>query len=139
VGAVGRGLDVAFRLEGDPRALDGVAEAAGNLAAAKVAADRKEPLDWRIFRIDQLDGGLHYRLAVRHPARLLDLGLEKQLRQELARRCTEPPERLLEEYRAARARGLPGVALRAVPETVDYWADPLWVRIGTLPPANPPP
>jgi hypothetical protein len=136
---VSRGLDVAFRLQGDPQALDAVAEAAGNLTAAQVAADRKELLEWRIFRIDQLDGGSHYRLAVRHPARWLDLGLEKELRRELAHRCTEPPERLLAEYAHSRTGGLTAVPLKAIPETVDYWADPLWVRIGTMPPANPPP
>ncbi len=134
-----RGLDVAFRLQGEPAQLDAVAEAAGNLAAVGVAAAREEPLEWRIFRIDQLDGGSHYRLAVRHPARLFDLGLERDLRQELARCCAEPPEELLGRFAAARRGGLAAVAIKAIPETVDYWADPLWVRIGTLPPPNPPP
>lgn len=133
-----RGLDVAFRLEGDPLRVDEVAEAAGNLVAAEVGTARKEKLEWRIFRIDQLDGGRHYRLAVRHPARVFDIGLEGQLRQQLAHRCTEPPEALLEEYARARQAGLEAVPIRAVPETVDYWADPLWVRMGTVPPPDRP-
>ncbi len=134
-----QGPDVAFRLEGDPLQLDPVAEAAGNLAAATVAAERNEPLEWRIFRVDQLDGGSHYRLAVRHPARWLDRGLERQLRQELARRCAEPPDRLRDELDTVRRGGGRVVSLRVIPETVDYWADSLWVGIGTMPPADPPP
>jgi hypothetical protein len=136
---VSRGLDVAFGLQGDPQALDPVAEAAGNLAAAKVAADREERLEWRVFRINQLDGGSHYRLVVRHPAHLFHFGLERDLRQELARQCREPPTELLAQFARARSQGLAAVPLKAIPETVDYWADPLWVRIGTMPPANPPP
>ena len=73
-----RGVEVDISLE---RGLtnDGfVAEALGNLAAYRLAADRRERLEWQVLRVDT-SGGHHFRLVVRHPERALDVGFAHAL------------------------------------------------------------
>ncbi len=124
-----RGLEVDIHLVPGLHDEGFVAEALGNLAADELGRARGERLQWQVLRVTGA-GGHHYRLIVRHPDHLLDVGLGRALRTTLSRLARFTPAKLHLELDRARAAGLQLVRLRTVHETVDYWHDDFWNWIG---------
>ena len=128
-GDVHRGIEVNIGLrEGLPNEAF-VAEALGNLAVFSLARERGERLDWQVLRVD-VGGRHHYRLVVRHPDRVLDLGLVHELGRILHRLSDEDVEQLRERFSDAQKNGLKPVPLRHVRESVDFWRDDFWNWLG---------
>ena len=69
-----RGLEIGRHLRPGLANEEFVAEAIPNLAAFRLQQERGEPLVWQMLRVE-LSGSHHYRLVIRHPDRLLDLGI----------------------------------------------------------------
>ncbi len=106
-----------------------VAEALGNLAAFELASRRGERLDWQVLRVE-LTGHHHFRLIVRHPDRVLDLGFARDLQEILHTLSQQSPEGLRQRFEEAQRGGLKPVPLRHVRESVDLWQDDFWNWIG---------
>lgn len=106
-----------------------VAQALGNLAAMRLQEDRKERLEWQILRVEG-SRGHHYRLVLRHPERVLDLGFKSALEQVLNDLSNESVDQLRERLRMAEQAGLQAVKLRPIRQEVDYWRDDFWNWIG---------
>ncbi len=68
----------------------------------------------------------HFRLVLRHPTRLLDVGFKSALSATLDRLSAHAVDQLRGELRAAEAAGLHPLELRRVPEEVDFWRDDFW-------------
>lgn len=113
-------------IEGD----DFVAQALGNLAAYRLAAQRHERLIWQVLRVKTSSAQHHYRLVLRHPDRTLDLGLKADLGEVLNRLSDLTQDQLADQLREAERAGLHEVKLRSVEEDVDYWQDDFWNWIG---------
>ena len=124
-----RGLQIDLRLRSGLTNEAFVAEALGNLAAYRLARQRNERLEWQVLRVDG-SGGHHYRLVVRHPERVLDLGIGHELRRLLAALSKEDVASLRAQFLDAERSGLKPVPLRHVHETVDLWHDHFWDSIG---------
>lgn len=107
-----------------------VARALGNLAAFRLAQERKEPLAWQVLRVQTSEHQHHYRLAVRHPDRVLDLGFRQELEHILADLADESEDELREKFAAAEREGLKAQPVRHVKEAVDFWEDKFWEYIG---------
>jgi hypothetical protein len=107
-----------------------VAEAIGNLAAFELARARGEPLDWQVLRVETSAGHHHFRLIVRHPERLLDVGFARELGGVLRSLSDEDVDALRQRFEAARRGGLKPVPLRHVRESVDLWRDDFWNWLG---------
>ncbi len=108
---------------------DFIASALGNLAVWKLAASRKERLEWQVLRVDG-SGRHHYRLIVHHPERLLDLGVRTDLVHILDGLSNEDVTELRHRLSAAETEGLRPMGLRRVHEKVDLWQDDFWNSIG---------
>ncbi len=125
-----RGVAVGIRLRPGLPDENFIARALGNLAAFRLQRERNEPLEWQVLRVEGSPGQHHYRLVIRHPDRLLDLGLEGDLSETLHRLSQETPEDLHRELTAAESEGLRSVPLRTVHEAVDFWRDDFWNWLG---------
>jgi hypothetical protein len=126
---VHRGVEVGIYLRRGLADDNYVAKALGNLAAFRLQTDRKEPLEWQVLRVEG-SAGHHYRLVLRHPERILDLGFSSQLETVLRDLSNETVDELSERLRTAEASGLVPVELRTVRQEVDYWRDDFWNWMG---------
>ncbi len=124
-----RGLEVGIYLRPGLGDDNFVAAALGNLAGFELQAERNEPLEWQVLRVEG-SAGHHYRLVLRHPERILDLGFQSQLETILHRLSDESVDDLRERLRRAEAGGLRPVKLRTVRAEVDYWRDDFWNWLG---------
>jgi hypothetical protein len=103
--------------------------AIGNLAAYRVQQERHEPLAWQVLRVEE-QGRHHFRLVLRHPDRVLDLGFERSVTQQLDDLSNESVDELRVKFEAAQRSGLKPVPLRHVRESVDLWQDDFWNWFG---------
>ncbi len=137
-----RGVEIGIFLQPNLHEEEFVARALGNLAAFRLAQERKEPLEWQVLRVQTSEHQHHYRLIVRHPDRVLDLGFRKDLERILSDLSDETEEQLRGRLQAAEREGLKAQPLRHVKEEVDFWEDKFWEYIGgpygfgPLPPAK---
>jgi len=106
-----------------------IAEALGNLAAFRLQQERGEALAWQVLRVEG-SAGHHFRLIVRHPDRVLDLGIIHHLKRLLDSLSEETIEELRKQFEAAGREGLKPTRIRHVHETVDYWQDDFWYWFG---------
>jgi hypothetical protein len=109
---------------------DFVASAIGNLAAFALERKRKEKLQWQVLRVEESQGKHYYRLVIRHPERVLDLGIRRDLARILDGLSSRGSEILRADYEAAKAQGMRTVEIRSVAADVDYWEDEFWGWIG---------
>ncbi len=124
-----RGIEIDLHLSPGLSDEDFVAEAIGNLAAYRLQRDRGEPLVWQVLRIEG-SGPRHFRLVIRHPDRLLDLGIGRELTGQLDDLSAETVEQLRHRFQGAVAEGLRPVPLRHLHEAVDFWQDDFWNWLG---------
>jgi len=124
-----RGIEVGIYLRPGLEDDNFVAKALGNLAAFRLQAERKERLEWQVLRVEGR-GHHHYRLVLRHPEHILDLGFKSQLETILNDLSNESVEQLRDRLRSAEGAGLESVSLRSVPQEVDYWRDDFWNWLG---------
>lgn len=124
-----RGIEVGIYLRSGLDDEDFIASALGNLAAWKLAANRKERLEWQVLRVEE-SSRHHYRLVVRHPERLLDLGVRTDLVHVLEGLSNEDVTELRHRLSAAKTEGLRPVSLRRVHEQPDLWQDDFWNHLG---------
>jgi hypothetical protein len=127
---VHRGIEVGLGLRPGLGEEGFVAEALGNLAAFELARRRNERLEWQVLRVDRSGGHHHFRLVVRHPDRLLDLGFAHELEAILRSLSDEDVATLRRRFDMARHDGLRPVPLRHVHETIDLWRDDFWHWMG---------
>jgi hypothetical protein len=106
-----------------------VAEAICNLAAFRLEKERGEVLAWQVLRVDS-ENSHHFRLVIRHPERVLDLGIKADLRPILDALSALTVEQLHDQFTAAGTAGLKAAPLRHVHEDVDFWRDDFWNWIG---------
>ncbi|MGI0155828.1 MAG: hypothetical protein ACREDE_06810, partial [Thermoplasmata archaeon] len=95
----------------------------------RLQEERKERLEWQVLRVEG-SRGHHYRLVLRHPERVLDLGFKSALEQVLNDLSNESVDQLRERLRAAEQAGLRVVQLRPIRQEVDYWRDDFWNWLG---------
>jgi hypothetical protein len=69
-------------------------------------------------------------LVVRHPDRVLDLGIRRDLSRILKDMSDETLEQLRSRFQSALDKGLKPVPLRHLKEEVDFWLDDFWNYIG---------
>ncbi|MGI0131999.1 MAG: DUF2004 domain-containing protein [Thermoplasmata archaeon] len=124
-----RGVEVGIYLRPDVHDDNFVATALANLAAFRLQEERHEHLEWQVVRVEG-SAHHHYRLILRHPDRVLDLGFRAQLERTLDDLSNETVDRLRERLRAAEAQGLRLAPLRRVPQEIDYWKDDFWNWLG---------
>ena len=124
-----RGIDVDLHLRPGIEDEEFVASALANLAAWRLAGQRGERLDWQVLRVDG-SRDHHFRLVVRHPQRLLDLGARSDLARILDELSAEELPDLRRRLSIAKSEGLRAVPLRRVREDVDFWRDDFWNWIG---------
>jgi hypothetical protein len=106
-----------------------IAEAIGNLAAFELQRRRGEALVWQVIRVDGTSRH-HYRIVIRHPERLLDLGVKDDLRRLLDDLSNETVDELRHRFERARQAGLVPSPLRHLHEEVDFWRDDFWNWLG---------
>ena len=106
---------------------DAVGLALGNLAAAELQRERRESLEWKIVRVEEVSGRHHFAILVRHPEHLLDVGIHAQLRRILEGLSPLPEEELRSRFEKAKSAGLRAIPLTETDEQVDYWLDQDWV------------
>jgi len=127
---VSKGLEVGLHLlPGLPDEIF-IATALGNLAGFELGRSRQEQLQWQILRVETSPGQYHFRLVIRHPERVLDFGLHKELGRLLDDLSDETPEQLHARLKSAEGNGLKLVPLRRLEEPVDYWRDDFWNWLG---------
>ena len=124
-----RGVEVGIFLRPGLADDDFVAQSLGNLAAFRLSSERRERLDWQVLRVEG-SRSHHFRLVLRHPDRVLDLGFKSALEAILDDLSNETVDRLRERLQRAEQEGLRPVPLRRVPEEVDFWQDDFWNWIG---------
>lgn len=124
-----RGIDVGIYLRSGLDNDNFIAAALGNLAAWRLGIDRKERLEWQVFRVEG-SAHHHYRLAIRHPERALDLGAKPDLARILDDLSNEDVDALRGRLKTAEANGLRAVPLRTIAQEVDFWQDDFWNFIG---------
>ena len=124
-----RGLEVGIYLRPGLEDDNFIARALGNLAAFRLQTERQERLEWQVLRV-QGSHQHHYRLVLRHPDRVLDLGFKSQLERILDDLSQETVDELRTRLRAAEDAGLQVVELRSVPQEVDFWRDDFWNWLG---------
>ncbi len=125
-----RGVEIGIFLEPSLHDEEFVARALGNLAAFRLQRERNEPLEWQILRVQTSEHQHHYRLVVRHPDHVLDLGFRKDLERILSELSDETEEALRHRLSEAEHEGLKSKPLRHVKEEVDFWEDKFWEYIG---------
>jgi hypothetical protein len=124
-----RGLEIGLHLRPDLSEENFVAEAIGNLAAFRLQAERGETLVWQVVRVEG-SGGHHFRLVIRHPDRVLDVGIEHDLKRLLDSLSDETVEDLRKRFAAAEREGLKPIRVHHVHESVDFWQDDFWNWLG---------
>jgi hypothetical protein len=127
---VHRGIEVGIHLRPGLEDENFIAGALANLAAYRLQQERKEPLEWQVLRVEGSPGQHHFRLVLRHPDRMLDLGLRENLGKTLDLLSQQTPDGLHHQLSEAEAAGLRPVPLRTVHETVDFWRDDFWNWLG---------
>ena len=125
-----RGVEIGIFLQPGLHEEEFVARALGNLAAYRLQQERKEPLEWQVLRVQTSEHQHHYRLVVRHPDHVLDLGFRKDLERILSELSDETEEQLRGRYDEAERKGLRAQPVRRVTEEVDFWEDKFWEYIG---------
>lgn len=125
-----RGIEIGIFLQPKLQDEEFVARGLGNLAAYRLQQEREEPLEWQVLRVQTSEHQHHYRLIVRHPDRVLDLGIRKDLERILRDLSDETEDELRGRLREAERNGLRPVPLRHVTEEVDFWEDKFWQYIG---------
>jgi hypothetical protein len=106
-----------------------VGVAIANLAAYELQRERGETLHWQVLRIES-SNSYHFRLVIRHPDRVLDVGIGKNLKQILDSLSDGTEDELRTRFEAAQRAGMRPVALRHLHEDVDFWRDDFWNWIG---------
>jgi hypothetical protein len=106
-----------------------VAEAIGNVAAFRLQRERGEPLTWQVLRVSATHDH-HFRLVIAHPDRVLDLGINRDLKRVLDALSDETADALRRKLEEAVHDGLRVVPLRHVHESVDFWKDDFWNWMG---------
>jgi hypothetical protein len=124
-----RGLEIDLHLKPGLAEENFIAEAIGNLAAFRLQQQRREPLAWQVLRVEGT-GAHHFRLIVRHPDRVLDVGIKHDLRHLLDSLSNETVEELRNRFEIARRDGLKPIRIRHVHESVDLWRDDFWNWMG---------
>lgn len=124
-----RGLEVGLHLRPGLTDENFIAEAIGNLAAFRLQLERREPLAWQVVRVEG-SGAHHFRLVVRHPERVLDIGIERDLRRILDSLSNETVDELRRRFADAEREGLKPSRIRHVHESVDFWRDDFWNWLG---------
>lgn len=104
-----------------------VAIALGNLAAADLQRERKEPLEWKIVRVEEVGGDHHFAILVRHPKHLLDIGIHPQLKRILESLSPLSENELQSRFEEAKSKGLRPIPLTETQEQVDFWLDKDWM------------
>jgi hypothetical protein len=125
-----RGAEVGIHLRPGLPDENFVAQALGNLAGFRLASQRGERLEWQVLRVEGSGGHHHYRLVLRHPDRLLDLGFSSELESILRELSEESVDELRARLESSEREGLRLVPLRHVREEVDFWRDDFWNWIG---------
>jgi hypothetical protein len=125
--ATHRGIEVGLHLTPGMADENFVAEAICNLAAFRLQQERGEHLDWQVLRVEN-ENSHHFRLVIRHPDRVLDLGIKSDLKPILDALSSLTVEELRGQFTGA--PGLHPVPLRHVHEDVDFWRDDFWNWIG---------
>jgi hypothetical protein len=87
---------------------------------------RGENLFWKIIRVEQDGVGHHYAIVVRHPSRLLDLGIHAQFGSLLKDLSQLPENGLLSRFEQSKHGGFQTIPLTIVEEEADYWLDKDW-------------
>ncbi len=124
-----RGIEIGLHLRPGLSDESFVAQAIGNLAAFRLQQERRETLAWQVLRVEG-SGDHHFRLVIRHPERVLDVGIGHDLKRLLDSLSDESVEELRSRYDAAQREGLKPVNLRQVHESVDLWQDDFWNWMG---------
>jgi len=124
-----RGIEIGLHLRPGLPNESFVAEAIGNLAAFRLQQERRETLDWQVVRVDT-GSSHHFRLVIRHPERVLDLGIAQDVKRLLDSLSDETIEELRGRFETAEREGLKPVRLRHVQDSVDYWRDDFWNWVG---------
>lgn len=124
-----RGLEVDLHLRPGLGEENFIAEAIGNVAAFRLQRERGEPLSWQVLRVEG-SGAHHFRLVIRHPDRVLDIGIGPKLRRLLDSLSNETVEELRGRFDDAKREGLKPTRLRHVHESVDFWQDDFWNWLG---------
>ena len=125
-----RGVEIGIFLQPKLHEEEFVARAIGNLAAYRLQQERKEPLEWQVLRVQTSEHQHHYRIVVRHPDHVLDLGFRRDLERILSELSDETEEQLRARYDEAERKGLKSQPVRRVTEEVDFWEDKFWEYIG---------
>ncbi|MGB6442335.1 MAG: hypothetical protein WBF81_03470 [Thermoplasmata archaeon] len=124
-----RGIEVGLHLQPGLTDESFVGTAIGNLAAYRLQRERGEPLVWQVIRIESTRNH-HFRLVIRHPERVLDVGMRGDLERILNDLSDESVDELHVRYEAAQQAGLKPVPLRHLHEEVDFWTDDFWNWLG---------
>lgn len=125
-----RGVELGIYLRPHLHEEESVARALANLAAWRLQEERKERLEWRVLRVQTSEHQHHYRLVVRHPEHMLDLGFRQDLEHLLAELSNETEEEVHAKLAAAEREGLKPQPVRFVKEEVDFWEDKFWEYAG---------
>ncbi len=125
-----RGIEVGIYLRPGLADDNFIAESLGNLAAFRLAAQRQEHLSWQVLRVQGSGSQHHFRIVLRHPDRILDLGFKSDLEKVLEELSHESVDELRHRREDAVRGGLRIVPLRRVHEEVDFWQDNFWTAIG---------
>jgi hypothetical protein len=128
-GATHRGIEVGLHLTPGIAEENFVGEAICNLAAFRLQQARGERLQWQVLRVESQNAH-HFRLVLRHPERILDVGLKSALPPILDALSSLPLEELRRQFALARDEGLKPSPLRHVHEDVDFWRDDFWNWLG---------
>jgi len=126
---VNRGLEIGLYLKPGLSEENFIAEVLGNLAAYRLQKERGELLTWQVLRVDR-SGGHHFRLVIRHPERVLDLGISHDLHRLLDSLSNETVAELRRQFDLATREGLKPTRVRHVHESADLWQDDFWNSIG---------
>lgn len=124
-----RGLEIGLHLKPGLTNENFIAEAIGNLAAYRLQQERSESLAWQVLRVEG-SGTHHFRLVIRHPDRVLDIGIEHDLKRRLDSLSDETVEELRSRFESAEREGLKPSRLRHIHESVDFWQDDFWNWLG---------
>jgi hypothetical protein len=124
-----RGIEIGLHLRPGLPDENFVAQALGNLAAFGLEAERRERLEWRIVRVET-GHQHHFRLILRHPERLLDIGFKSDVEATLRQLSNESVDELRIKLQGAVSEGLRPEQLRILREPVDFWRDDFWNWFG---------
>ncbi|MBX8636580.1 MAG: hypothetical protein KIS30_08470 [Thermoplasmata archaeon] len=126
---VSRGVEIGIHLSPGLADEGFVALALGNLAAFKLASEKKDKLQWQVLRITGGDSH-HFRLVVRHPEKMVEMGIRKKLEEYMTDLSMYSESKLKAAFDDAAKNGLKAVPLRTIPEDLDLWSDNFWNWLG---------